>query len=185
MPASRARHLATLTAAVLTTATVLACGGFGADTPSKSQGDPTASTSADAAADPVAKIGVEGFTYKDGLQVQVLSAKKSKAGAYAVGVKPGQVVVRVTVKLTNKSKATVDLALVQVSLKAGADGLQAEQVFDHENGLANGFTGSVAPGRNASAVYGFAVAPADASKVNIEVTPGLNYSASIFEGAAA
>lgn len=133
----------------------------------------------------IAQIGSgEGFTYEDGLRVQVLSAKRFTPSDTAAGAQPGQTGVKVAVRITNGTSATVDLALVQVELQAGNDGVEAEQVYDTEQGIGSGFNGSVAPNRNATASFGFAVNRADLSKLNVQVTPGFNYQTSIFEGSA-
>jgi hypothetical protein len=128
----------------------------------------------------VAKIGTEGFTYNDGLTVQVLSAKRYTIPAINAGAKPGDIGVLVTVKITNGSTEVFDLSLAGVKLKAGPDGLEAESVYDDVAG--DGFSGSVAPRRNASATFGFAVPKGSLPLVNIEVQPSWDHDASIFEG---
>jgi hypothetical protein len=145
----------------------------------------TASPSADESAAPanVAEIGTESFTYDDGLTVAVVSATKFAKSETAAGGQPGEVGVKVTVKVTNKSKQVVDLDLLNVGLKAGADGLEAEKIFDSERGIGGGLEGSVAPGRSASGVYGFSVLPANLSTITVEVTPSFDHEASLFEGA--
>jgi hypothetical protein len=132
----------------------------------------------------VAKIG-QGFTYKDGLGVTVVSAKKFKIGQYAAGGKPGGTGVIITVTLNNGTKAPFDAALTTVGLAHGADGDQAEQVFDSDAGLGTGFTGKVQPGRKATAKFGFAVPAASMRDLQIEVKPGfLEHDSVLFSGSA-
>jgi hypothetical protein len=136
----------------------------------------------DTAATPplLARIGDEGITYEDGLTVQVLSAKRYTIPEINSGVQPGDVGVLVTVRITNGAPGVVDLTDCIVTLKAGPDGLEAEQVFDDVAG--DGFDSRVAPGRKATATLGFAVPKANLPLVNIEVAPAFDYEASIFEG---
>jgi len=162
-----------------------------ADTPSASDVPPpaTAETTPSAEATPTAdaapaKVGVEGFTYENRLKVQVLKLGRFTASDTAAGHKPGNVVVVATVKITNGTNSTLDLSAVQVDIKAGADGNSTEAVYDSANGLGGGFTGSVAAGRNATARFGFDVAPADATDLVVEVTPSFDYKPALFQGSS-
>lgn len=184
----------TRTAALLTLAvaalSVTACGIGGGGNPTKTNNPQSwASDQASGSAAPevpsVAKIGgAQGFTYDDKVQVIVPSAKRWTPTGSAAGIQPGQKGVKVTVKIVNGSDQALDLAAVQVNLKAGADGVQAESIIDFESQVGSGFTGSVAPGRSASAVFGFAVAPANLTLLNVEVTPSYAHRSCVFEGAA-
>ncbi len=182
-----ASQLFTASAAIVVAGFVIACGG-GAE-PTKSSGsdpEPVSVTSGAAvpseapAESTVATIGAnEGFTYDDGLKIQVLSAVRFRPSQYAAGHKPGNAAVKFVVRITNGSKEVVDLSLASVRLRAGANGLEAESIFDDAIG---GFDGSVAPGRNASTTFGFSVPPSDMGLMNIEVSPSFSHEPSIFEG---
>jgi hypothetical protein len=78
----------------------------------------------------------------------------------------------------------VDLTDASVTLKAGDEGVQSERLFDIENSVSTGFEGTVVPGRSATAVYGFSVAPDDLGLLDVELAPNLDYMPVIFEGAA-
>ncbi|MDQ1678057.1 MAG: hypothetical protein QOC93_3201 [Actinomycetota bacterium] len=130
----------------------------------------------------LARIGDEGITYEDDLKVQVLSAKRYTIPVINAGAQPGDVGVLVTVRITNGGLELVELNECIVTLKAGADGLEAERVFDDVAG--DGFNSRVAPGRKATATFGFAVPKGNLPLVNIEVAPAFDYEASIFEGKA-
>jgi hypothetical protein len=151
-----------------------------------SQGTVSASASpsdgSSAAPADVAKIGTESFTYDDGLTVAVISATRFAKSDTAAGGQPGEVGVTLTVKVTNNSKKVVDLDSLTVGLKAGADGLEADSVFDSARGIGGGLAGSVAPGRSASGVYGFSVLPANLNTITVEVTPSFDHEPSLFEG---
>ena len=133
-------------------------------TPSASS--PAASTpeesSTPEASDQVAAIGgTEGFTYEDGLEVYVPKVTQFHLSDTAAGGDPGQVGLKVQVRVINGTSQAVDLSMTIVNLAAGSVGSQAKSVFDSEHGVEGGFTGKVASGRSAQAVYGFAVNPAD------------------------
>jgi hypothetical protein len=124
-----------------------------------------------------------GVEWNDHIQASVLSAQRFTPSSTA-HTHPGQVGVKVTVKITNNSSKQLDLTLAQVKLKSGDNGTQADDIIDIENNITLGFEGAVAPGHSATAVYAFSVPPDDLNKLDIEVSPGFDYDAGIFEGAA-
>lgn len=65
--------------------------------------------------------------------------------------------------------------LASVDARAGADGVNAEQIFDGTVG--EGFTGTVLPGKKVTVQYAFD-APADAKNLTVEVSPGFDWDAS-------
>lgn len=131
----------------------------------------------------IAKVGAtEWFTYEDGLKVQVTKVTRFKIGEYASGGTPGGTGVIVTVTIRNGTKSTADLSLSTLEVAYGANGEQAEQVFDSEHGIGGGFEGSATPGRAKTAKFGFAV-PKGRQALDIEVAPGfLDYESVHFEG---
>jgi hypothetical protein len=135
-----------------------------------------AATTSPAGGAEVIKIGTTEFAeYADGLRVRVTSVRRTTFSD--LSGTPGAGVIT-TIKITNGSRARVDLALVDVGLRYGADGIEAEFVFDdnvHE------FSGGLAPGRTATATYGFSV-PRNQPDITVEVAPGFDYDSSTFEG---
>ena len=130
----------------------------------------------------VAKVGAtQWFTYEDGLKVQVTKVARFKISQYASGGTPGGSGVIVTVTIRNGTKKTADLTLTTVKLAYGANGDQADDVFDSENGLDGGFEGSVTPGHARTAKLGFAV-PKGRQAMDVEVQPGFDYESVHFEG---
>jgi hypothetical protein len=125
-----------------------------------------------------------GIVWDDMMQASVMSAESYTPDDDAVGLAPGHTGLRITIKITNGSPAPVDLTDASVTLKAGDDGVQSERLFDIENNVSTGFEGTVVPGRSATAVYGFSVAPDDLGLLNVELAPNLDYMPVIFEGAA-
>jgi hypothetical protein len=125
-----------------------------------------------------------GVEWHDHIQASVLSVQRFTPSSTAAGTHSGQVGVKVTVKITNNSGKQLDLTLAQVKLKSGDNGTQADDIIDIENNITLGFEGAVAPGHSATALYAFSVPPGDLNKLDVEVTPGFDYDAGIFEGAA-
>jgi hypothetical protein len=125
-----------------------------------------------------------GIVWDDKVQASVLSAESYQPDPDAAGLFPGHRGVRITIKITNGSTEPVDLTDAAVTLKAGPDGRQAERLFDVGNGIGAGFEGSVAPGRSATADYGFSVSPENLGLLDVELAPNLDYVPAIFEGAA-
>jgi flagellar basal body-associated protein FliL len=172
---------------------VVICGGgiaVFAVAASKKSGPTTAATGGPRtpAAGALAGAGTVAFgasvEWKDHLQAVVLSAAKFTPSATAAGTHSGEVGVKVTVKITNNSAKQLDLALTDVKLKSGPNGTQADSIIDLENNIELGFSGAVAPGHAATAVYAFSVPPANLGKLDVEVAPGFDYDSGIFEGAA-
>jgi Domain of unknown function (DUF4352) len=125
-----------------------------------------------------------GVRWNDKLEATVLSVKRFTPSTTAAGTHPGQVGIKVTVKITNNTTQQFDLTLAGVKVKSGDNGTQADTIFDSENNLGIGFEGSIAPGHSATADYGFSVPPGDLGKIDVEVTPGFDYDPGIFEGSA-
>jgi hypothetical protein len=145
----------------------------------------TAKAASASKAPEVAKIG-QTFTYEDGLKISVAGAKRFRIGQFAAGGKPGGTGVVLTVTITNGTGTAYDAALTTVNLAHGAEGEQAEQVFDSQAGLGAGFTGKVHPGRKLTAKFGFAVPAAGMSDLQVEVKPGfLDHDSALFTGRAA
>jgi hypothetical protein len=128
----------------------------------------------------VAKIGAtQWFNYEDGLKVQVTKLTRFKIGQYASGGKAGGPGVIATVTIRNGTKKTVDLSLTTIKMNYGANGIEAESVYDENTG--DGFSGTATPGKAKTAKFAFAV-PANQT-VDIEVEPGfLDYESVHFEG---
>ena len=111
-------------------------GSSSADAPS-----PEATAATDNSGTP-AKVGAEGFTYENGLKVAVLGIAQGPISDVAAGGKPGDVQLKITVRVTNETKAIFDTALMQIGATAGADGTQLDTVFDLNAGTA-GFEGAI------------------------------------------
>ena len=138
-------------------------------------GTPSATATASPGSE-VIKIGTAEFAqYPDGLRVQVTSVRRTTFTDLSTDPGPGVIV---TVRITNRTKSRLDLTLADVTLRYGADGVEADFVIDdtvHE------FDGGLAAGRTATATYGFSV-PRNQREVTVDVTPGADYDSSTFAG---
>ncbi|MFJ3903350.1 DUF4190 domain-containing protein [Streptomyces sp. NPDC090025] len=112
--------------------------------------------------------------YDDDLKVTVSAPKPFTPGEFAIGHTKGSKAYQVTVTIENGGKRAFDSTLATASARAGKSGTKAETITDDKVG--GGFTGSVLPGKKATAVYAFD-APADAKDLTVEVSPGFDYDA--------
>ncbi|MFD4667531.1 DUF4352 domain-containing protein [Streptomyces halstedii] len=122
--------------------------------------------------------GRDTAAYDDGLEVTVSNAAAYTPDAYAAGHTKGNRAYKVSVVIENKTKKKYDSVLASVDARAGADGVNAEQIFDGTVG--EGFTGTVLPGKKVTVQYAFD-APADAKNLTVEVSPGLDWDASLWD----
>ncbi|MFF3392525.1 DUF4190 domain-containing protein [Streptomyces sp. NPDC002669] len=113
--------------------------------------------------------------YDDDLTVTVGDAASYTPDEYAAGHTKGNKAYRVAVVVENAGKEKFDSALVNVTARAGKEGVDAEQIFDDKVGA--GFSGTVLPGKKVTVQFAFD-APADAKNLTVEVNPGLTYDAS-------
>ncbi|MGW1655659.1 DUF4190 domain-containing protein [Streptomyces atratus] len=112
--------------------------------------------------------------YDDDLTVTVGDATSYTPDAYAAGHTKGNKAYRVAVVIENAGKEKFDSALVNVTARAGQDGVDAEQIFDGKVG--EGFSGTVLPGKKVTVQFAFDT-PADAKNLTVEVNPGFTYDA--------
>ncbi|MER5745188.1 DUF4190 domain-containing protein [Streptomyces sp. NPDC002225] len=112
--------------------------------------------------------------YDDDLTVTVGDATSYAPGSYAVGHTKGKKAYRIAVVIENAGKEKFDSTLVNVTARAGKDGVEAEQIFDDKVGA--GFDGTILPGKKVTVQFAFD-APVDAKELNVEVNPGFTYDA--------
>jgi hypothetical protein len=129
----------------------------------------------------IAKVGPdEWFTYEDGVEVQVTKVEPYTLGEYAMVGNPGDPGVIVTVTIKNGTSAVFDATLADVQVTYGPNGDTTEREYDEA-----GFTGSIPPGRAATAKFDFAVVPTEHhDELLIEVSPSWDHQPSFFQGSA-
>ncbi|MFI9492878.1 DUF4352 domain-containing protein [Streptomyces halstedii] len=149
-------------------------GGGSEDSP-KDSGKGEEKDSGKGGADSGTLEGRDTAAYDDGLEVTVSNAAAYTPDAYAAGHTKGNRAYKVSVVIENKTKKKYDSVLASVDARAGADGVNAEQIFDGTVG--EGFTGTVLPGKKVTVQYAFD-APADAKNLTVEVSPGFDWDAS-------
>lgn len=122
-----------------------------------------------------------GWTYSDGLQVAVVSATVTAVGQYAGGGHPGDPAIVLKVRVT-AGKTSLDASEITVDANAGPDGSQLEAVFD--TGIDNP-SGTITAGQHGTYLFEFDAQQASwESQLNVTVTPGFDYNAASFTGAA-
>lgn len=85
------------------------------------------------------------------------------------------------VTITDGTKEPFDLALVTATAAFGAEGTQAERVFDSEKGVID-FEGTLGPGQKGTAKLAFSAPTKDTSKIALTVTPSFDDATALFEG---
>ncbi|MEU8762944.1 DUF4190 domain-containing protein [Streptomyces sp. NPDC048659] len=144
---------------------------------------PGADTTPDAPADkaPGALKFGETFAYDDGVKVTISKPRAHKPDAFAAGYTKGNKAFQVTITIVNGGKTPLDVAIALPNAK-GADGSAAEMVFDGSNAT-KPFQGKVLPGKQAKADFTFAMAPAAAGELQVELAPTiLEHEAAIWSG---
>ncbi|PJE95691.1 hypothetical protein CUT44_22285 [Streptomyces carminius] len=175
---ARKRLTAAAAVAVLALGGLTACGtteeptvtkatAAGADKSTEKSGDAKAADKKETAADGPLGAG-DTASYDSGLGVTVSEAAAYTPGEYSAGHTEGNKAYKVTVTLANNGDEKIDISLIMPTARAGEEGVTAEQVFDSENGVGDGFQGNLLPGKKATAVLAFDV-PADAKNLDVEV----------------
>ncbi|MFE0086615.1 DUF4190 domain-containing protein [Streptomyces sp. NPDC058992] len=116
--------------------------------------------------------------YDDDLTITVSEPAAWTPGEYAIGHTKGNKAYKVTVTIENPGKEKFDAALVTAEARAGKDGVKAESIYDGKVG--EPFTGTILPGKKITAVWAFD-APADAENLTVEVSPGFEYDAGVWD----
>ncbi|OKH97699.1 hypothetical protein A6A06_31440 [Streptomyces sp. CB02923] len=118
--------------------------------------------------------GGDTAVYDTGLNVTVSKPVPYTADEIAVGHGEGNKSFKVTVRLSNKGSKDVSGDLIMVEARTGKDGKSTEPIYDGKVG--SGFSGSLPPGKTATADYAFDV-PAGAKDLDVQVRPGFDHDA--------
>lgn len=174
------RSLLTITGVLAAAVVALGCGA-GADTGTVSEGSSAEAAASESKAQ-VAKMGTGVVTFGDGVAVAVKKPAKYTPSGTAAGHKRGNSAFVVEVRITNGGKEPLDLTLVTATAAIGAEGVQAERVFDSAKGLTD-FEGTLAPGQKRTAKLAFSAPTKDTTKIALTVSPSFDGSTALFEGA--
>jgi hypothetical protein len=119
------------------------------------------------------KPGAWGDTKKwdGGLTVTVSKPTKFTPSASAAGHETKNQAVKWRIKVHNGTEETFNGALMTINAKSGEDGETCPQIIDIEKNLGIGIEGSVSPGANGTAEFGFDIPRAQLNKVDLEVRP--------------
>ena len=118
-------------------------------------------------------------TYRDGLQVRILSTAQSTITAVGPGALTGKPMTTFKIEFTNRTTKPVDLNQVVVSARYGKGLEPAQPVY--VDGL-NDFAGTVAPGKTAATSYAFSIPVADLGLVTLGVDFDGKHTVAVFTG---
>jgi hypothetical protein len=86
-------------------------------------------------------------------------------------------------KLNNGTRKIFDATLFSVAVTYGATGKAAEQVYDSERHVGDGFTQKLLPGRVAVADYAFSIPTSGMNDVVVQVDPDFDHNSAFFQDA--
>jgi len=120
------------------------------------------------------------YAWEDGVEAKITKVEHRKISDNGAGGRPGEPMVVLTFKVTNKSNQNLDGDLFSADVTYGKDGEPAESVFDL--GVGEGISGTVGKGRSKSGEYAYAIPTKQQGDVLVEVSPGFDYSSGVFAG---
>lgn len=121
----------------------------------------------------------EGVAYEDGVEVTLSGYKRGVSSEWAA---PGSTpYVAFTVKIDNKSAATVDIGTGYVMCYYGDESQEAEQIFDSERGLDSMPSMKLRPGRVAKATVACEM-PKGEAYLQVELAPSMDAEVAVFAG---
>ncbi|OZV74780.1 hypothetical protein CA850_29835 [Micromonospora echinospora] len=172
-------------AVVLGGVVALGCGGGGGDTGKVTDVSQPKAAASSAAPEKktVAAMGAEAVTLDGGVVVTVGKPTKFTPSGTSAGHQRGNSAAVFSITIENKGTEPLDLTLANVTASFGAEGTQAEPVFDSEKGITGGFTSTIATGQKRTAKYAFSAPTKDTSVIAVTVEPNaLGDSVALFEG---
>jgi len=122
------------------------------------------------------------LVYPDGVAVEVTRIKHAKLSESGVGDKgqvAGDPIQVLSIRVTNGSKAAVQVDAASGTMTYGPDGDEASTVFD--TGI-NGMSGKVLPGKAKTGTYGFAVPAKYQGDAVLEFSFDFDHGSAIFTG---
>jgi hypothetical protein len=105
------------------------------------------------------------------IEITGTSGRTATTGMTGAAATKGQMVV-VSVLIRNLSTEDRDATTVLVTATSGADDIEAPLINDPSGGLANGFLGTITPGAEDTADYGFAIPFSALNQVRVTVDLG-------------
>lgn len=149
----------------------------GANRPSASSESPTSSAPEPAPEETGPEVLAFGktVTYDNGVSLTVTKDGTFTPSEYAV-VEGAEAYVKFTVTVVNGSDKPFDPVLIYATVQS--TNVEAEAVFDMDNGLEGPSSTQVLPGRETTFPIGFGVA--DPKDIVMEIAPGFEYGSTIF-----
>ena len=107
------------------------------------------------------------YTFDDGLVVEMTNVHRGTSGEWAMPENAPYV--GWTLQLQNGTGQALDTSFVYIDCQVGEEGRRAEEVFDYDEGLGDGFTSTLMDGRNATADYACEI-PAEETYLQVELS---------------
>lgn len=126
----------------------------------------------------IGALGVDTFTYADGLAVSVSKPEVYTPGKYSAG-NDFPVAVRLVVTVTNNSSKAFDPTLFQVDASFG--GQSASRIFDSANDIGSAPQTQVLPGKSISFPVAFSIIEGG-GELQVDTTPSWSHNSSVFIG---
>jgi len=139
---------------------------------------PPAAQASQASATNIGKLGVDTFTYADGLVVSISKAERFTPSRYSAG-NDYPVAVKLIVTVTNNSSKAFDPTLFQVN--ASFAGQAASQIFDSQNGLGLAPQTQVLPGKSINFPVAFSIVEGP-GELQVDARPSFSHNSSVFVG---
>ncbi|HYP44633.1 MAG TPA: phospholipase D-like domain-containing protein [Propionibacteriaceae bacterium] len=123
----------------------------------------------------------QSFVYRDGVEVKVTSIKRSTLDRRPARtkLKKGAATQVLTVRITNRSRAAVRVAVASATMEYGPKSKVATQLYGKS---ITSLVGTVAPGRAKSGEYGFAVPKKYLNWATLQFTFDARHSPATFSG---
>lgn len=125
------------------------------------------------------KTFAEPVAYSDGITLAVTKVKQGKMTGQGPGVFPGRPTSTFFVTLTNGTRKSMTLSVVVATVTYGRPARLAHAIYDSSS---RDFSGTIKPGKTATAVYGFSVPPTDLSNVTLTLDFDGTHEAAVFIG---
>ncbi|MFE9640276.1 hypothetical protein ACFYOC_14785 [Nocardiopsis alba] len=169
------QRLALPSAALLALLAASACGTGGTPAEDRTANIAEADTEAepaDEAEDSPSEVEVDlGGTYEfdDGLVIELSGVERGVSGEWAYPENMEHA--RFTIQIQNGTGGAVDLTMFYLQCQYGEEGRTGETIHDTDQGLGDGFTGTVMADRSATADFGCEL-PSEESYLQVEVNVG-------------
>lgn len=123
------------------------------------------------------------YTFDDGIKLSIVQVSRSTLSGTGCCGDTGDSLAIFRFKINNGSDKIFDPSGFNAIVSAGKQGKEAERAFDFAQGLGDGFTQKLLPGRVAVADYAYSVPSSDMDDVVVQVDIDYDHESVFFQGA--